>query len=217
MSYSSSPKVLDLIAYHLETGGQVDASSFVGESQLIAWWWQAEVQVGSKAHARAAALLKIAQRQADQMRVFIALDELSPSARDLVDELAHSRLLVVSGNRVNFAHDLYGDWVRQQVLLAHGIDLVLKSEERGRNQGRPRFCRRQFQPLRRDGDFLRTHLPPPQPFVVVLAGTRNFLRPTTSLLSQTFHERFGRIHCRNPGETRSPLSFAQSRATGYSL
>jgi hypothetical protein len=117
------PKVLDLIAHYFETGGQVDASSFVGESQLIAWWWQAEVQVGSKAHARAAALSEIAQRQADQMRVSIALDELSPAARDLVDELAHSRLLVVSGNRVNFAHNLYGDWARQQVLRAHGIDL----------------------------------------------------------------------------------------------
>jgi hypothetical protein len=117
------PKVLDLIACFLESGGQVDASSFVGESQLIAWWWRAEVQVGSKAHARAAALSEIAQRQADQMRVFIALDELSPSARDLVDDLTHSRLVVVSGNRVNFAHDLYGDWARQQVLLPHGIDL----------------------------------------------------------------------------------------------
>jgi hypothetical protein len=117
------PKVLDLIAHYVETGGQVDARSFVGESQLIAWWWHAEVQVGSRAHARAAALSEIAQRQADLMRVSIALDELSPSVRDLIDELAQSRLLVVSGNRVNFAHDLYGDWARQQVLLAHGSDL----------------------------------------------------------------------------------------------
>jgi hypothetical protein len=117
------PKVLDLIAHHLETGVQADASSFVGESQLIAWWWRADVQVGSKAHARAAALLEIAQRQADQMRASIAFEELSPSVRDLVDDLAHSRLLVVNGNRVNFAHDLYGDWARQQVLLAHAFDL----------------------------------------------------------------------------------------------
>ena len=49
--------------------------------------------------------------------------EFSTSARGLIDELVRARLLIVSQNRVNFAHDLYGDWARRQVLAGHSADL----------------------------------------------------------------------------------------------
>src|ERR1700738_1063516 len=76
-------------------------------------------------------------------------------------------------------------------------------------------CRPRFRLRRPDDDFLRAPRPPLRPFAVVQAGTQSSWRRTIERSPRTFHEHHGRMVVRNLCEMRSPLSFAQSRATGF--
>jgi hypothetical protein len=78
------------------------------------------------------------------------------------------------------------------------------------------ICRHRSRLRPPDDDFLPAHPPLLLPSAVVRAGTRNSLHPTGRFLPQTSLECPGRTLGRNLCEARSPLSFAQSRATGLS-
>src|ERR1700722_8904177 len=76
-------------------------------------------------------------------------------------------------------------------------------------------CRPRSRLRRPDDGFLRAPRRPLRPFAVAQAGTQSSWRRTIDRPPRTFHECHGRMVVRNLCETRSPLSFAQSRATGF--
>lgn len=124
-------KLLDLVVRHLDCGTNIDASAWVGESSVAEWFWSAEVARGSDRLARGQFARSLAQAQADQLTVSVSIDTLDASSLIAAQSLTTDQLLVqVPGDRLAFAHDLYGDWARLRVLLNHRANLAVFLQER---------------------------------------------------------------------------------------
>jgi energy-coupling factor transporter ATP-binding protein EcfA2 len=111
------PKVLDLLATKLSLGGSVDTTQWVGESNLIEWFWETEVSKQTNARVRAAFLKALGEKQADNLESETPTDTFSISDLVGLDSLIGDRLCREREERLSFYHDLYGDWARQRVLL----------------------------------------------------------------------------------------------------
>jgi hypothetical protein len=110
------PKFLDMAARALRDGRAPDVQNWVGESSVAKWFWETEVQGGADPLARARALRRVAEVQADEMLPRVPTDRVA-EVLPAVEQLVEARLLERTGERVRFAHDLYGDWSRLRVLL----------------------------------------------------------------------------------------------------
>lgn len=117
-------KLLDLVARRVLAGATVDPASWVGESSVAAWFWSAEVERGADKTARAAFARRLAQAQADRLLASIPVDDFNVADLSPVPSLSADRICAeISGARLTFCHDLYGDWARLQILLNHRADL----------------------------------------------------------------------------------------------
>jgi hypothetical protein len=132
-------KFLDLVARRIDAGGEVDLSSWVGESSIADWFWSAEIDRGQDRIARGRFARALAQRQADDLVSSVATDNFEISELDPMESLAADHLCVqLPGDRIAFAHDLYGDWARLRVLLNNRAELPAFFEKR---QGSPLWHR----------------------------------------------------------------------------
>jgi hypothetical protein len=111
------PKILDLIATKLSTGASLDTTEWVGESDLIDWFWGTEVAKPPEGLIRASFLKLLAQKQADDLAFETPSSDFSIAELRSVQNLLQDRILKQHDERVSFHHDLYGDWARQRVLL----------------------------------------------------------------------------------------------------
>jgi len=117
-------KLLDLVVRRLDSGTDIDASTWVGESSVAEWFWSAEVDRGPDRLARGQCARGLAQAQADQLAATVPVDSMDASSLSAAQSLTGDQLLVqVPGDRLAFAHDLYGDWARLRILLNHRADL----------------------------------------------------------------------------------------------
>jgi hypothetical protein len=117
-------KMLDLVARRVAAGTDVDSSSWVGESSVAEWFWSAEVDRGAERIARGRFARALAQRQADDLVASVATDDFEVSELTPLASLATDQLCIqVAGDRITFAHDLYGDWARLRILLNNRSDL----------------------------------------------------------------------------------------------
>lgn len=115
------PKIIDLLA----TYGTPDTSTWVGESDLIKWFWLSEVTNQKNGIAKSSFLQNIAERQADNWQSTVSISEISPSDLVLYDDLKKHGICTSNQNRIQFSHDLYGDWTRQQCLISHSSDVSI--------------------------------------------------------------------------------------------
>ena len=126
-------KVIDLLAAASAAGKSPHGGSWVGESQMIAWYWQHVVRGGSTGSQRDVLLQKLAIEHGDHDRFETLETELSS------DELAvlgdSSLLLQTDADRgtVSFVHDLIADWARFRALAAHSDNLTTYCENRFTN------------------------------------------------------------------------------------
>lgn len=117
-------KLLDLVARRLDGGTEIDASTWVGESSIAEWFWDAEIDSREDRLARGQFARGLAQAQADQLVASVSVDTLDASSLGAAQSLTADQLLVqVPGDRLAFAHDLYGDWARLRILLNRRTDL----------------------------------------------------------------------------------------------
>jgi hypothetical protein len=122
------PKVLDLLATKLSLGGSVDTTRWVGESNLIEWFWETEVCKQPNARVRAGFLKTLGEKQADDLESETPTDSFNDLAQ--VDSLISDRFCQEREERLSFYHDLYGDWARQRVLLGKANNLCEYLEPR---------------------------------------------------------------------------------------
>jgi hypothetical protein len=119
-----TPKVLDTILRAL-LAGRVDQSSPVsGEESRFAEWFYERLARGS-GHGRAsrgALVMRLAELQGDRLQPQTPLTELDPAGLEFLDQLEHDGVCAQREGRVRFTHDLYGDWARYQVIVAHDAD-----------------------------------------------------------------------------------------------
>ncbi|MCL2724467.1 MAG: hypothetical protein FWD69_08530 [Polyangiaceae bacterium] len=124
-------KLLDLVVRRLDGGTDIDASAWVGESSVAEWFWIAEIERGSDRLARGQFARGIAQAQADQLASSISVDALDANTLSAAQSLVADQLLVQDrGDRLAFAHDLYGDWARLRILLNQRANLATFLQER---------------------------------------------------------------------------------------
>lgn len=124
-------KLLDLVVRRLNGGTQIDASTWVGESSVAKWFWGAEIDRGRDRLARGRFARGLAQAQADQLVAAVPVDSLDASSLGAAQSLTADQLLVQApGDRLAFAHDLYGDWARLRILLNHQTNLAAFLQER---------------------------------------------------------------------------------------
>lgn len=117
----SRPKVLDAIASRLYQGSSSPHGELGSDEASVAnWFWEHGLGTGPDSSRRAAFLLDLGERLGDRFESAANLQELDPTP---VDDLCRDGICELDGARVSFAHDLYGDWIRYQVLLARGSDL----------------------------------------------------------------------------------------------
>jgi len=132
------PKILDLIATRLSTGESVDTTEWVGESDLIEWFWETDVVKPPEGLKRGRFLKLLAQKQADDLSFETALGDFSMSELGPVQNLVQDRICAQHEDRLSFHHDLYGDWARQRVLLEKSDSL---SEYLSNRLSSPLWCR----------------------------------------------------------------------------
>jgi hypothetical protein len=124
-------KLLDLVVRRLLGGKDIDTSTWVGESSIADWFWTAEVDHGPDQLARGQFARQLAQAQADNLTISVPVDTFVERSLGVAQSLIRDNLLVeVSGDRLAFSHDLYGDWARLRILLNHRGDLPMFLEGR---------------------------------------------------------------------------------------
>ena len=120
----SNLKMLDLVTRRVDAGDFVDSSTWVGESSIAEWFWTAEVDQGVDRIARGSFARRLGQLQADLLLASVPVESFGIAELAPLETLAADRIcLQVSGDRLAFAHDLYGDWARLRILLNHHADL----------------------------------------------------------------------------------------------
>jgi hypothetical protein len=119
-----SPKVLDTILRALLAGRVEESASLTGHESGFARWFYERIacRSGSGRASRGALVMHLAERQGDQLRPQTPLSELNPAGLDHLDQLEQDGVCEQRDGRVRFIHDLYGDWVRYQLLVAHETD-----------------------------------------------------------------------------------------------
>jgi hypothetical protein len=124
-------KLLDLVVRRVDAGATVDSAGWVGESSVADWFWSAEIDRGADRIARGRFARSLAQLQADLLVASVRIDDFNASELGPLDSLASDQLCIqVPGDRVAFAHDLYGDWARLRILLSQRTDLPTFFRER---------------------------------------------------------------------------------------
>lgn len=114
-SLITRPKYLDSLALRFDPASY--EHEWVGESDLLAWFWQVEVAAAADGSARAEVLKKLASRLGDSLRADVAADEFAVAEHVHVDRLIRDRICRRRNERITVAHDRIGDWARQRVLL----------------------------------------------------------------------------------------------------
>ncbi|CAH6827435.1 conserved hypothetical protein [Vibrio chagasii] len=108
-------KVLDLIASQINRSGYEDP--LVGENSVASWFWQSQVLSGKHRHRRNLILMRIAEMQADKLRLSIPMTDLPSSEIAIVEEFESNGILIIDEySNVLFAHDLFADWARLRLL-----------------------------------------------------------------------------------------------------
>lgn len=121
------PKVLDLLAKKSSDGVGIDITKWIGESDLINWFWQNDIESSQNPLQKKTILKNVAELQGDKLTTEISLDDLDPAYGASIDSLVKERLLKQEGEGFNFDHDSYGDWIRQRILLEKLEKGTLKS------------------------------------------------------------------------------------------
>lgn len=118
------PKVLDTILRALLAGGLDQAEPLTGQESGFAKWFYEKLACGTGRGraSRAALVMHLAELQGDRLQPQTPLTELDAAALDHLDDLERDGVCEQRDGRVRFTHELYGDWIRHQLLVAHDPD-----------------------------------------------------------------------------------------------
>ena len=117
------PKILDLFATNIAAKRVPDTQEWVGESDLIEWFWSAEVNNGANGPARSFLLQRLGENQADTMQYETGTCEFTSDDLIIFETLKKDRICAIEDEKIAFDHDLFGDWSRQRVLLSRSHQL----------------------------------------------------------------------------------------------
>ncbi|RJQ47689.1 MAG: ATP-binding protein [Nitrospiraceae bacterium] len=124
VSLLTKPAILDIMARNLVLRRLPDTRQWAGISDVINWFWNTEISQSLQGAALESFLFKLAQMQGDELKIELPLDKFNTEDLTAVELLEKKRICYRREGKINFSHDLYGDWARQRQLLAHTEDLL---------------------------------------------------------------------------------------------
>lgn len=117
------PKVLDLLARHIQGIDFSKLKRWATETDLIQWFWETEVLKNSSLFEREVVLFKLAELQATNSSPFIASSAFTPDECRILGTLCADKLCRAdSTGKLTFFHELYADWARFRFLLGKQSD-----------------------------------------------------------------------------------------------
>jgi len=118
-----NPKVLDILARGCEQAGfDSDSRRWIGESDVIKWYWETVIGASAEPLGRKSLLMKLGESQANSGSSETPLPDVTSGPP--LESLTADNILKVIEERVSFAHDILGDWARQRSILARGNDVA---------------------------------------------------------------------------------------------
>lgn len=109
-------KILDLIVKGT-IKKKLDATDFVGLSDMIDWMWDSWIQSGSDRYARSGLLKKIGFEETKSFFSGLPLTDLSQTELQALSALEEEHIIRIINERVYFTHDLLGDWSRLRYII----------------------------------------------------------------------------------------------------
>jgi len=115
---TSNLKMLDLVVRQANDELSFDAPVWISEAHVAERFWSREVDRGQDKLARGRCARRMAQLQADRLMTSVAVDDFDAGEVSALQSLIVDKLCVeLQRDRIAFAHDLYGDWMRLRLLL----------------------------------------------------------------------------------------------------
>jgi hypothetical protein len=119
-----TPKTLDVLANGIVAGLALEATDWVGESDLVKWYWENVVARGPDGPGRSLLLQQLGELQADSLKSETPVTAFGVSDVNPLSGLVRDGICTVLDERIRYIHDLYGDWARQRRLLSHGSEFL---------------------------------------------------------------------------------------------
>lgn len=116
-------KLLDKLVFNIKKIAALSKIESPGETHLIDFIWQEEIENTANGVQKSAFLGAAAEKQADQLTTGISTSEFDPANIAIADPLIKASFLKSEQQKLYFTHDLYSDWARYQLLLAHSDNL----------------------------------------------------------------------------------------------
>lgn len=110
-------KILDWVASSVSSDPRTKVD-WIGVSEIIdsIWaWWRGN---DADRYSRESVLKKVGKEEAKSFSRVVVLDSLTIPEQAILSDLENLGLIRVQEGRVNFTHDLIGDWSRLQTLVA---------------------------------------------------------------------------------------------------
>jgi|GEM_PF-1429095 len=132
----SNLKMLDLVLSN--TRNETESTSWVGETDILEWYWMQHIQGGPEGLARSRFMQKLACTEANDFLVAVPVGEFDNAECQLAHGLISDQVIWNRDERFGFEHDLLGDWARTRFLLSRQQDIADLSREYSLN---PRWHR----------------------------------------------------------------------------
>jgi len=135
-SVFSNLKMLDLVLTN--AAEDTESNTWVGETDILEWYWTQHIQGGADGVARSRLMQKMACIEADEFLVAVPIGSFEIAECQIAEGLISDQVVWSRGERFGFEHDLFGDWARARFLLSRQEDIAEISREYSLN---PRWHR----------------------------------------------------------------------------
>ena len=132
----SNLKMLDLVLTN--AAEDTESNTWVGETDILGWYWTQNIQDGTDGVARSRFMQKMACIEADEFLAAVPLGSFESAECQLAEGLVTEQVVWNRDERFGFEHDLLGDWARARFLLSRQQDIAEISREYSTN---PRWHR----------------------------------------------------------------------------
>lgn len=117
-------KLLDKLLFNIKKLSSVSQIGGPGETHLIDFIWREEVENTQHGIQKSSFLKVAAEKQADQLLSGISVADFDPANISMADDLKKTGFIRTEQQKIYFTHDLYSDWARYQLLIAHNERLA---------------------------------------------------------------------------------------------
>jgi len=112
-------KLLDKLLFNVKKIASLSQIGSPGETHLIDFIWQEEIENTDNGIQKSSFLKIVAEKQADQLLTGVSTADFDPANISIADDIKKGGFIKTEQQKIYFTHDLYSDWARYKLLLAH--------------------------------------------------------------------------------------------------